>query len=49
MKSKAPMPGYYRKNVVKNVQRKILLRKKREREAKLATGARETKKTGEEK
>lgn len=34
MRRKAPMPRYYRKNIVKNAQRKFLQRKKRERETK---------------
>lgn len=49
MKHKAPMPGYYRKNIVKNAQRKFLLRKNREREAKQAARTREMTDTEEKK
>lgn len=34
MRHKAPIPGYYRKNIIKNAQRKFLQQKKQEREAK---------------
>ena len=44
MRLKAPMPGYYRKNIVKNAQRKFLQRKKQEREARQT--ARTQEKTG---
>lgn len=49
MRRKAPMPGYYRKNIVKNAQRKFLQRKKREREAKQTARAQEMTETKEEK
>jgi len=36
MKRNYQMPGYYRKNIVRNAQRKFLQRKKREREKRQA-------------
>lgn len=48
MKQRTPMPGYYRKNIVKNAQRKFLLRKKRKQEAKQAAGTQEMTETKEE-
>lgn len=49
VKQRTPMPGYYRKNIVKNAQRKFLLRKKRKQEAKQAAGTQEMTETKEEK
>ena len=49
MRRKAPMPGYYRKNIVKNAQRKFLQRKKREREARRIARIQEITETTEEK
>ncbi len=49
MKHKAHIPGYYRKNIVKNAQRKFLQRKKREREAKQTARIQEMTGTTEEK
>lgn len=49
MRRKAPMPGYYRKNIVKNAQRKFLQRKKREREARRIARIQEITETKEEK
>lgn len=49
MKQRTPMPGYYRKNIVKNAQRKFLQRKKREREARRIARIQEITETKEEK
>lgn len=38
MRNRGTFPGYYRKNMVRNAQRKFLRRKKLEREAKRAAG-----------
>ena len=38
MRNRDTFPGYYRKNMVRNAQRKFLRRKKLEREAKRAAG-----------
>ena len=49
MRRKAPMPGYYRKNIIKNAQRKFLQQKKQEREARQTARTQEKTGTKEEK